>query len=52
MRPSLTAWVRRLRGDRGARDLIDDVPSLEIECDDLGHLRDVDTPEQLEEPNL
>jgi len=48
----LAPQVRRLRGDRGARDLIDDVPSLEIECDDLGHPRDVDTPEQLKEANL
>jgi CTP:molybdopterin cytidylyltransferase MocA len=48
----LAPQLRRLRGDRGARDLIDDVPSLAIECDDLGHPRDVDTPEQLEELSL
>jgi CTP:molybdopterin cytidylyltransferase MocA len=44
--------VRRLRGDRGARDLIDDVPSLEVECDNLGQLRDIDTSDQLDELNL
>src|SRR3954454_11460407 len=34
----LAPQVRRLRGERGARDLIDDVPSLEVECDNLGQL--------------
>ncbi|MGA2925233.1 MAG: nucleotidyltransferase family protein [Solirubrobacteraceae bacterium] len=38
--------VRRLTGDRGARDLLGDGPT--IECADLSSGRDVDTPKDLE----
>ena len=38
-----------LRGDRGAREIVDSVAALELECGDLGEPRDIDTREQLDE---
>lgn len=39
--------VAELSGDRGAREIVENVATLEIECGDLGEPHDVDTPEQL-----
>ena len=41
--------VAELRGDRGAREIVDSVAALELECGDLGEPRDIDTREQLDE---
>jgi molybdenum cofactor cytidylyltransferase len=40
--------ARHLRGDTGARELLDEVGAKEVPCDGLGRPDDVDTPEQLE----
>ncbi|MBI5104825.1 MAG: nucleotidyltransferase family protein [Solirubrobacterales bacterium] len=45
---SLFERVGELRGDHGARDLLDSVAVLEVECGDLGDPGDVDTPDELE----
>jgi CTP:molybdopterin cytidylyltransferase MocA len=45
----VAARVDALRGDHGARDLIADVACLEVQSEDLGDPRDVDTREDLEE---
>jgi CTP:molybdopterin cytidylyltransferase MocA len=40
--------VRVLRGDAGARGLLEDVRVRDVPCDGLGEPSDVDTPEELE----
>jgi CTP:molybdopterin cytidylyltransferase MocA len=45
---ALFADVRRVRGDVGARELLQTVAVAEVECGDLGPATDVDTLEQLE----
>jgi molybdenum cofactor cytidylyltransferase len=44
----LFAKVGWLRGDAGARALLDGVPVREVDCDGLGSPVDIDTPPQLE----
>ena len=39
--------LRNVTGDRGARNLLRSVASLDVPCDDLGGGEDVDTPDQL-----
>jgi molybdenum cofactor cytidylyltransferase len=39
--------LRDVTGDRGARNLLRSVATVEVPCDDLGGGEDVDTPEQL-----
>jgi molybdenum cofactor cytidylyltransferase len=41
--------IRALHGDQGARDLIAELACLEVEADDLGDPRDIDTVEDLDE---
>jgi molybdenum cofactor cytidylyltransferase len=48
LRASLAARVRELRGDVGARALLNDTVVLEVDCGDLGTPVDVDTPADLE----
>ncbi len=45
---TLFARVQRLRGDVGARAVLEDARVLDVPCDGLGLPDDVDTPEQLE----
>ena len=40
--------LRKLSGDRGARDLLRTASVVEVACDGLGSLRDVDTRDDLE----
>ncbi|MGZ6912199.1 MAG: nucleotidyltransferase family protein [Acidimicrobiia bacterium] len=40
--------VQRLRGDVGARALMDEVPVREVDCTDTGRPDDIDTPADLE----
>jgi CTP:molybdopterin cytidylyltransferase MocA len=42
LRADLTPRLLALRGDAGARDLLRDVPLLEVDCDGLGDPVDVD----------
>jgi molybdenum cofactor cytidylyltransferase len=44
----LFARLRDVTGDRGARNVLQSVPTREVPCDDLGGGEDVDTPAQLE----
>ncbi|MBA2566825.1 MAG: nucleotidyltransferase family protein [Thermoleophilaceae bacterium] len=44
---SLFGRVASLRGDAGARALLDDVRVREVACDGLGRPDDIDTPDQL-----
>jgi molybdenum cofactor cytidylyltransferase len=39
--------LRNVTGDRGGRNLLRSVATVEVPCDDLGGGEDVDTPEQL-----
>jgi CTP:molybdopterin cytidylyltransferase MocA len=48
LRAELAADARELRGDVGARALLDRTAVLEVECGDLGAPADVDTPADLE----
>ncbi len=48
LRRSLSAGVRALRGDAGARALLEDAVVLEVDGDAFGDPGDVDTPEALE----
>jgi CTP:molybdopterin cytidylyltransferase MocA len=48
LRRAVLERVEALRGDAGARELLEDVGALEVDCSDLHHPGDVDTPEQLE----
>ena len=41
--------IRALHGDQGARDLIAELGCLEVQTDDLGDPRDIDTIEDLDE---
>jgi len=40
--------VRRLRGDVGARALMDETTVTEVDCTDTGSPADIDTPADLE----
>ena len=44
---ALFARLRELRGDQGARALLDDVEVRDVPCDGLGGPDDVDTPAEL-----
>jgi CTP:molybdopterin cytidylyltransferase MocA len=44
---SVAERVSELRGDEGARSLLDRVVTLEVDCSPLGAPTDVDTPEDL-----
>ena len=46
---TVLARVGELRGDVGARELLDGVGVCEVECGGLGAPTDIDTPEALEE---
>jgi nicotine blue oxidoreductase len=48
LRGALAARAEHLRGDVGARALLDAAVVLEVDCTDLGLPDDVDTPEDLE----
>ena len=48
LRGSLLPRVRELRGDVGARDLLDGIRVRTVEAGHLGRPGDVDTPEELE----
>lgn len=41
--------LARLRGDVGARAVLDDARVVDVPCDGLGRADDLDTPEQLEQ---
>lgn len=49
---SLFSELLQLHGDQGARALLKRYPVVEIEVDDAGILRDIDTPEDLFGPSL
>lgn len=48
MRGALSGRVAHLRGDRGARELLADLRTVEIDCADLGDPADVDVPADLD----
>ncbi|MBX5442554.1 MAG: nucleotidyltransferase family protein [Solirubrobacteraceae bacterium] len=47
LRAELAPRLAALRGDAGARDLLREVPLLEVDCDGLGDPADVDDPDAL-----